>query len=242
MPKETNDNPRILFLDIETRPAIIASFGIRDQHITHKQILKDGGTICVGVKFRGDRKTRVLSTWEHGYSEMIVETHRLISEADAVATYNGASFDIPKLMGCFLLEGLPPPPSPTQIDIYKAVRRMGFICNKLDYIAPLLGLGGKVKHAGLEMWLAVMDGCPKAQAKMARYCAGDVRLTEQVYDRVLPYIATHPHLGFTAPDACGKCGSSNTQHRGFNRTKASKTQRIQCQDCGGWQQGKRTAA
>ena len=44
-----NENtPRILFLDIETKPAIVASFGIWDQHIGHKQILRDGGVICVG--------------------------------------------------------------------------------------------------------------------------------------------------------------------------------------------------
>ena len=56
-----NDNPRILFLDIETKPAIVASFGIRDQHIGHKQILKDGGVICVGMKRAGEKKVRVFS-------------------------------------------------------------------------------------------------------------------------------------------------------------------------------------
>jgi hypothetical protein len=238
----TNDNAKILFIDIETKPAIIASFGIRDQHIGHKQILKNGGTICVGLKFKGERKVTVLSEWEHGYSTMIAETHRLISEADAVASYNGISFDMPKLMGCFLLEGLTPPPPPTQIDIYKAVRKLGFICNKLDYIAPLLGLGAKVKHEGLELWLKVMDGCPKAQARMAKYCAGDVRLTEAVYDRVLPYIANHPHLGDAQRDSCGACGSSRLQSRGVRRTKANFIARQQCQACGSWQDGKRSKA
>ena len=94
----------------------------------------------VGYKWAGEKGTKVLSVWEHGWQAMIEETHRLISEADAVASYNGASFDMPKLMGNFLLAGLPPPPPPTQIDIYKSVRKLGFICNKLDYIAPLLGL------------------------------------------------------------------------------------------------------
>jgi uncharacterized protein YprB with RNaseH-like and TPR domain len=234
--------PRILFLDIETKPALVYTFGIRDQHIGHNQIKEDGGTICVGLKWSGERKVRVLSEWEHGYDEMIREVHRHLCEADAVATYNGASFDIPKLMGCFLLAGLPPPPPPTQIDIYKAVRKMGFICNKLAYIAPLLGLGGKVKHEGLEMWIKVMAGCPAAQRKMARYCAGDVRLLEDVYERVKPYVADHPHLGFAHRDACGACGSRNTQRRGFRRTKASRIARIQCQNCGAWQTGKREAA
>lgn len=63
--------PKVLFLDIETKPAIVASFGIRDQHIGHKQILKDGGTICVGVKWRGQAKTTVFSDWEHGHEVML---------------------------------------------------------------------------------------------------------------------------------------------------------------------------
>jgi uncharacterized protein YprB with RNaseH-like and TPR domain len=238
-----NENtPRVLFLDIETKPAIIASFGIRDQHISHKQILENGGTICVGVGWGHENKVRVLSTWEHGYRPMLDEVHRLISEADAVCTYNGASFDMPKLMGNFLLEAMPPPPPPTQIDIYKAVRKMGFICNKLDYVAPLLGLGGKVKHDGLEMWLSVMDGDPKAQRKMARYCAGDVRLLKQVYERIRPYIYNHPHLHNTPPRHCGSCGSSHVHVSKYRRTKASKIQQLHCQSCGSYFDGKRESA
>lgn len=236
------DAPRILLLDIETKPAIVASFGIRDQHINHKQILKDGGTICVGWKWRGEKRVRVVSEWEQGYLPMLQEVHGLLSEADAVATYNGARFDIPKLMGNFLVAGMAPPPPPTQIDIYRTVRKMGLICNKLDYVAPLLGLGAKVKHDGLEMWLKVMAGCPKAQARMARYCAGDVRLLEDVYDRVRPYMTNHPHLAETKRDSCGACGSTRTQARGFRRTKASIIQRLQCQACGSWQDGRREAA
>jgi uncharacterized protein YprB with RNaseH-like and TPR domain len=238
-----NDNePRILFLDIETKPAIVASFGIRDQHIGHKQILKDGGVICVGLKWSDEKRVRVLSEWEHGWQGMIEETHKALSEADAVATYNGASFDIPKLMGCFLLADLPPPPPPTQIDIYKSVRKLGFICNKLDYIAPLLGFGAKVKHEGLEMWLSVMEGDRKAQKKMTTYCAGDVRLTQEVYERVKAYVFDHPHMGMTPALACGTCGSHRVQSRGVRRTKASFIQRLQCQRCGGWQSGKRVKA
>jgi len=239
--QSANDNPRILFLDIETKPAIVASFGIRDQHITHKQILRDGGVICVGLKWAGDRRAKVYSDWEHGHADMLRIVHEHLSEADAVATYNGASFDLPKLNGEFLIAGLPPPPPPTQIDIYKAVRKLGFICNKLDYIAPLLGLGSKVKHDGLEMWLAVMDGDAKAQRRMAKYCVGDVNLTEEVYRRVKPYVYDHPHLANCGPLQCGSCGSHRVQSRGVRRTKASFIQRMQCQACGSWQSGKRVA-
>ncbi len=237
-----NDNPRILFLDIETKPAMVYSFGIRDQHIGYKQIAQDGGTICVGLGWLGESKVRVVSDWDHGHSAMIREVHAAISEADAVATYNGARFDLPKLMGDFLLEGLAPPPPPTQIDIFKAVRKLGFICNKLDYIAPLLGLGSKVKHEGLDLWIKVMAGDVAAQKRMTKYCAGDVRLTKDLYERVKPFIADHPHMRDTSRDACGACGSTRMQSRGVRRTKASHIARLQCQACGSWASGKRTKA
>lgn len=238
--------PRILVLDIETKLVEAYTFSIRDTHITHKQI-KDlpasARTIhCVGYKWIGERRTTVLSEWAHGYSEMIRRTHEVLSEADAVVTYNGASFDIPKLNGQFMLEGIPLPPPLTQIDLYKAARKLGFICNKLDYIAQIMGLGSKVKHPGLEMWIATLNGCPKAQRKMTKYCAGDITLTEAVYARLLPYITDHPHLGDTDRDACGACGSSRLQARGVRRTKTMFIARQQCQACGSWQSGKRTKA
>jgi hypothetical protein len=229
--------PGILFLDIETKPAVVASFGIRDQHITHKQILKDGGVICVGLKWATDKRATVYSEWKHGRQAMLDATHAALCEADAVATYNGASFDIPKLQGEFLLAGMPPAPKVTQIDIYRAVRKLGYISNKLDYVAQILGLGNKVKHEGLDLWLKVMDGDEAAQRRMAKYCTGDVMLTQAVYDRVRAYIENHPHMGVTRPMDCGACGSSRTQARGWSRTKASIRQRYQCQACGSWSLG-----
>lgn len=239
-----NAIPKILFLDIETSLILAYSFGIRDQYITHKQIAndRDGKLIhCVGLKWLGG-KAWVLSEWEHGYSGMIRGVYDALMEADAVVTFNGAKFDLPKLEGQFQLEGLPPPPAPTQVDLYLAARKLGHICNKLDYLAPLMGLGSKVKHPGLEMWIGCFNGDPKAQKKMAHYCAGDVRLTEDVYKELRPYIRNHPHMGMTRRDECGACGSTRTQARGFRRTKASLIQRLHCQACGSWQDGRREAA
>lgn len=233
------ERPRILLLDIETKPALVYSFGIRDQHLTHKQIAQDGGTICVGLKWLGEKKVTVLSEWEHGYIRMLEGVHKALSECDAVASYNGARFDIPKLMGNFLLAGMLPPPPLTQIDIYKSVRKMGLICNKLDYIAPLLGVGSKVKHEGLELWIKVMAGDEKARKKMARYCAQDVRLLEDVYNRILPYIDNHPRIANRHGLTCPNCGSDHLTSQGWKITRTTRVQSLKCADCGSWTQGRR---
>jgi len=236
--------PKILFLDIETSLLTAYTFGIRDQHIQHSAIADDrGGKLIhmVGLKWRGKR-AEVLTEWEHGYEGMMRATCEAIIEADAVSTYNGARFDIPKIRGACLLAGLPPPPSPTQIDLFKTARSMGFVSSKLDYIAGALGLGSKLKHDGFSMWVDVFNGCPKARAKMARYCAGDVNLTEKVYERLRPYIINHPHMAEVKRDQCGACGSTRLQSRGVHRSKAYITQRLQCQNCGSWASGRREAA
>lgn len=234
--------PRILFLDIETKPAIAHVWQLFDVTVGLSQVVEPGGTICFGAKWAGDRKMIFHADWLDGHAEMVKAAHRLFCEADAVVTYNGDRFDIPKLRGEFLLADLPPPPPVTSIDVYKAIKKCGLMSNKLAFVGPQLTGEGKVKHEGHELWVKVMAGDPSAQAKMERYCSQDVKLLEKVYRRVLPYIPNHPHMGLTKRESCGACGSTRTQARGFRRTKASIIQRLQCQACGSWQDGRREAA
>lgn len=238
----SNGEPRILVLDIETKLLDMLAFGIRDQFIAHTQIKDIPASArlihCVGLKWLGQRKVTVLSEWEHGYSEMIERTRDALDEADAVVGFNHEAFDMRKLQGQFALEGIHLPKPPTNIDIFKTARKMGFPSSKLDYLSQAFGIGSKVKHPGFEMWRDVYNGCPKAQAKMVRYCAGDVRLTEQLYLRFLPYLDNYPHLRDRSGHSCAKCGGAVTS-QGWKRTRHYKVQSLKCGDCGAWQQGRR---
>lgn len=237
------DKPRILFFDIETRPMLAEVWGMFDQNIGLNQVREFGSTICVGAKWSDSKEVMFFSDWQHGHRGMLEAIHALWSEADAICGYNNNKFDNKKLQGEFLKEGMPPPPPASSIDLYLTVRgQFGFDSNKLDHVASLLGLGNKLKHDGHTLWSSVLQGCPKAQAKMERYCKQDVRLTERVYHKLRPYIRNHPHLGYTSPVACGACGSYRTQKRGVRRTKASIIERIQCQNCGSWLDGRRSKA
>lgn len=232
--------PKILVLDIETKPNTVYTWGLFNQNVGLPQIKEAGGPICFAAKWVGEKSVFFHAEWqEGGHKAMVEAAHALISEADAVVTYNGDKFDLTKLTGEFLLAGLAPPPPPTSIDLYKTIRKMGFTSGKLGYVGPLLGLGGKVENAGFSLWVKVMAGNPVAQKAMERYCVGDVKLTEKLYVRVLPYIRNHPHLGNTGRGACGSCGSAHLQSRGTRRTKAFSIQRLQCQQCGSWQDGTR---
>jgi DNA polymerase III epsilon subunit-like protein len=237
-----DNEPKILVVDIETKLIDVRAFGIRDQYLDIKQIVnipKSARTIhCIGWKWLGERKAHVLSEWEHGYEGMIVGIRDKLDEADAVLGFNHINFDMKKMKGQFALLGLDLPKPPTNIDIFKTVRQMGFPSSKLDYIAQAFGIGRKVKHPGFEMWADCLDGCPKAQRKMALYCAGDVRLTEQVYERLLPYLDNYPHLRERSGHACAKCGSTNLTSQGWKRTVHYRVQSLKCEN-GHWSQGKR---
>jgi RNase_H superfamily len=231
---------KILLLDIETKPAqayIWRAYG--EQNVSVDQLIDAGGIICVGAKWLGEKKTYLYSDWEHGHVEMLVAIHEMLSHADAVVTYNGDRFDLPKLQGEFLLNGLGPTPPCTSIDVIKSVRKFGFFMNKLAFIGPLLAQGQKVDTGGFTLWTKVMAGDVKAEKKMAKYCVQDVVLLEKLYLRIRPFIKNHPHLGKVGAHQCGACGSTKVHSRGSRRTKAFKIQRLQCQDCSSWQDGTR---
>jgi hypothetical protein len=233
------NDARILVIDIETKPTTAYVWGLFDVNISIDQIISPSAPICFSAKFMGEPTTYFFSDWEHGHSNMIAAAHELISQADAVVTYNGDKFDLPKLRGEFLLEGLPPPPPVTSIDVYKAVRKLGFQSNRLAFIGPFLKVGEKVKNEGFSLWTKVMDGDTAAQSRMQKYCIGDTTLTEKVYALLRPYIVNHPHLGEAGAHTCGACGGSHLHKRGTRRTKAFAIQRLQCQDCGSWSDGPR---
>ena len=233
-------NRKILILDIETRPAqayIWRAYG--EQNIGVEQIIDPGDIICVGLKWLGDKETFLYSDWEHGHQEMLTAVHAAMCEADAVVTYNGDKFDLPKLQGAFLLAGLGPTKPQTSIDVVKAVRKLGYFVNRLAFIGPFLGVGAKIKHEGFDLWVKVMEGNEPAQRRMARYCKQDVKLLEKLYLKIRPFIKDHPHMGNVKGHACGACGSHHVQSRGWRRTKYFRIQNIQCQSCGSWQSGKR---
>lgn len=232
-------NPKILFLDIETKPAIAYVWKLFDVNIGLEQLIQPGGVLCFGAKWYGERDCEFYSEWEHGREEMIQKAYSMMSDADAIITYNGDSFDIPKLKGEFIVNGLPPVPPCTSIDVFKAVKKFGFQSNKLAFVGPYLKIGKKVKNAGFSLWVDTMNGDPKAQKQMQRYCVQDVRLLEKLYDAVRGYIHNHPHLGEKGEHTCGACGSGRLHSRGFRRTRSFKIQRLQCQECGAWQDGKR---
>lgn len=238
----SNVTNKILFLDIEWKPATAYVWRMWDENISPDQLIDEGGLLCFCANWDGSKEYMFWSEWEHGRQAMAEAALGLLSEANAVVTYNGDKYDIPKLRGEIILANLRPPPPPTSIDLIKTVKKFGFVMNRLAYIGPLLKAGKKVKHEGFQLWRSVIEGDERARKRMTKYCIQDVRLLVDLYARVKPFIYNHPTLEATPKDACPTCGSDKIQNRGYRRTKTFKIQRRQCTACGSWHNGPRTKA
>lgn len=232
---------RILLLDIETAPNVAYVWNLyKEYSIPLQRLIKPSRMICWASKWYKKGGIEFASEWGDGRDVMLLKLHGLLQEADAVVTYNGDKFDLPRIMGEFIQLGFDHPGPLTSIDLYKTVRRLGLPSGKLEYVAEALGIGSKLKHEGFEMWRGIEDGNPASQKHMEKYNKHDTRLLEKAYTALRPYIKNHPFLGSTKPNRCPACGSGKVQRRGTRRTKAFIIERIHCQKCGSWGDGSRS--
>jgi hypothetical protein len=243
---------RVLTLDIETAPSLAYAWGLHDQHIGLPQLVEPTTVLCFAAKWLDSPRVEFRSVYHDGHDEMVRRAHELMSEADAIVTFNGRSFDCKHLRREFILAGLTPPAPHADIDLYLAVRKQfRFLSNKLQHVAEQLGLGSKTKHTGFQLWVDCLTGDDATKAKawrlMRAYNVQDVRLTEALYLKLLPWIPNHPNAALHNAEhgvvsACQRCGSFNLQRRGYAVTTLGKYGRVQCTDCGAWgREAKRVA-
>lgn len=165
------------------------------------------------------------------------EVHSLLSEADVVVHYNGTAFDIPTLNREFEKLRLGPPAPFREVDLWKAVaKKFNLASNKLEYVVKYFGIGQKIKTSGMDLWIGCMNGDPKSWRLMEKYNRGDVKITEKLYDHILPWIPNHPNYSMYEGESmlCPNCGSTDVQKRGVERTQTQAYQRYQCNQCGKW--------
>ena len=243
---------KILGIDIETAPNTAHVWGLFNQNIGINQIQQTGRVMCWAAKWRGEKTVEFMS--EHpglpfadgdtAHLNMIIRAHELLDEADAVLSFNGKRFDMPTLNREFLKYGMAPPSPYHHIDLLMvAKRQFRFASNKMDHLACELGIKGKVKHSGHELWTKCMAGDAASWKLMKRYNIQDVRMMELIYDAMLPWIVTHPNHGMYTDSigtVCTNCGGSHLQSRGFAVTRTQKYRRLQCTDCGTWLRGRTT--
>ena len=234
--------PKLLVIDIETSPITAYTWGPKWE-TNLIEIIDDSQILCFSAKwFGGKQLTKGMPDYK-GYQKgllddkkLIEHIHTLLEEADAVITQNGRAFDMKTINARFVKHGMKPPAPYKIIDTLSEARRhLKLPSYKLDDMCKYFGIGTKLSHEGFELWKKCMAGVKTAWATMKKYNAHDVRLTEELYTKLRPFMKTHPNFStFADKHACPKCGSGNVHARGYAANSTTMYQRAQCNACGGW--------
>lgn len=237
-PQAPDGKMKVLYIDIETRPNLVYTWGLFNQNIGVNQIVEPCRMLCFAAKWEGQDEIEFYSEWDQGQMKMVLEAWRLLDSADCVVHYYGSQFDRPHLYREFLLQGFPPPSPFRQIDLKLAVgKQFKFTSNKLQFVSEILGLGGKEEHEGFPLWSKVINGDADAQERMRTYNMRDVELLDELYQVLLPWIPGHPSRTLYEPGACcPRCaaGVELMVDSGYYFTKLSKFEQFRCKSCDGY--------
>lgn len=234
--------PKILIFDLETAPlrAYVWRLWKQNVHPLNGQLQSEWFLLTYSAKWLFDSKVYSGKlTPEEVTSEddtrLVKEMWDLFNEADIVIAHNGIQFDVPMMNGRFLKKNLPPPLPYKIIDTKKvAAKQFNLPSNKLDYIAQFLGLGRKI-DTDFELWVNCLKGDTKALSDMELYNIQDVRILEDVYLALRPYIQPHPNLGLYITEdteCCPSCTSTELKWEGNYTTYSNTYKAFRCNHCG----------
>jgi predicted PolB exonuclease-like 3'-5' exonuclease len=255
--KRKSQGLRRLFYDIETSFGIYCNFGQGwNKTIGMHDEIVDPKIICISFKWEDENKVNTLE-WDKGDDRKLIESFiKVLDVADDIIAHNGDGFDLPWIRGRAIKHGIPMRWDYPITDTLKMARKRAgkgfkFQSNRLDYIAKYLGVGRKIK-SDMQWWKDITFPCflpelfpmtktyDKAMDNMTKYCEMDVKVLQDVYHTLTPYVEHKHHaaiiLGGNVWD-CPRCGSDDVYKRGVTVSKMGiRRKRMSCNDCGGQHQ------
>ena len=233
--------PRILFIDIETRPLEVYTWQLKNYGYTPVGMIKgDWGIVSVAAKWRGkskvyqyDLRRNITSKDEIG---MLRKISKLLNQADIVIGHNSKKFDIPMITGRLKLYKLPRLQSFAQIDTLTESRKLyRFPSYSLEYLTGILCTKFKKMthrtYPGMELWFACLRGVCRAWKEMAKYNINDVRATEELFDIMAPDMNLNWTKYRGLDGAICQCGSTEFNENGHHYTPEGKFKRYYCKHC-----------
>lgn len=227
--------PRILFVDIESSD-LKADFG---------------NMIAFGYKYQGEpgHVISLLDVNKHCRTckrvdavddkALVEQAHAILVAADVIVTWYGKGFDSKFLNTRVLDAGLPPLPNTPHVDLYfTAKHHLLLSSNRLANVQDFLGLKTSKTPLTKRVWRQAQAGHVPSIEYVVTHCLKDVEVLEEAYDRLKPYVRSHPRMsGVAGPGVpgCRVCGAA-VQRRGQVATiLKGPRQRVQCTKCGHWE-------
>lgn len=242
------EQAKILLFDIETSPIIAPVWSLWNQNINSDQILRDWNILCWSAKYLFEDKIYSMKLnkreLKEGDDKRITEgLWQMLDDANIVIAHNLKKFDKKKAQTRFLKHKMGLPNHYQEIDTLVSARKQFAISsNRLDFIAKkFFEVEGKMEtEKGL--WDKVMGNpykgiAPDVEAldRMGQYCDQDVRVLEEVYLRLRPYITNHPNVALfigSEFNICKACGSPEFEPIGEYTTIVNIYEGYRCRTCG----------
>lgn len=241
--------PRLCFWDIETSKIDVAfstySLGDMPSYLKPKYITRDWWVISAAWRFMGDNTVYNVSTLQNSgdFSNNYDNDFRVVkviaevlNNCDIVVAHNGDNFDWKKIYAKCLKYGFTPK-KPLMIDTLKIARKeFKLTSNKLSFLADYLEIENKDDAPN---WDAVQKGCKESTEYCVQYNKQDVKVLEDVYLKLRPYIKNHPNMNhFTSKEnICPNCGSDDIMIAGSAYTRTTEKLQYKCNACGAFSTG-----
>lgn len=239
--KSGNSEPRVLLIDIENTPYSVYTWDNNPRTpISHENIIKEAEMLCAAWMWLGEDKVYSIQAPPGGGDFQVArKLQEVISEADAVVAHFGDGHDIPWIMTRCLVHNLGPLKPVVQIDTWKLCkRRFKLYNNKLAYLAQKLGLVHGKLDTDFQLWKDCMAGDKVARAHMLLYNEQDVRVLEQVYQKIRAFdwvprinralFVENPDLRAQTCPHCGALGLIWDSFRDFRTVRRNQYKCVKC--------------
>jgi hypothetical protein len=242
MASKKKAGPKMLFIDIETRPMLVYAWGLFDQTIALNQIKEDWCILSFAAKWGDDKKMFYADQSQvkdvNDDKKLLEEIWKLLDEADIVVGQNVKKFDVKKINARFFAHDMKEPSSYRVIDTLSiAKKKFALSSNKLEYMSHTFNEKYKKlshkKFGGFSLWTECLAGNQEAWKEMEKYNKYDVLATEELYHKLAPW-DNSINFGVYNDDEDQKCSCGSEKEldkKGFAYTAAGKFQRYRCVDC-----------
>jgi hypothetical protein len=244
---------KVLVLDIETSPLLVYVWNLKDQYVGLNQMIQDWHIIAWSAKWLGEPASAIKYYDQRNLKvgndlPILRPLWKLLNQADIVLTQNGKAFDAKKINARFMLHGMKPPRPYKHLDTYLIAKKAAsFTSHSLEYLSERFCTKyKKLSHAkfpGLSLWAECLKGNRAAWDEMKTYNIHDVLATEEFYEKIKAWAPATDPKPFHSPNTSGRCRTCGENgrmtKRGYTFKLKSKYQRLQCQECGGWDIGEK---
>ncbi len=231
---------KILYIDIETSPNIAMVWATGKQFVAHNQIIHERQIICISYKWEGSDKIYNIHWGVNKQCDLnlLKKIIPVLNKADLIIGQNHERFDIKWINTRIAYHRLDPINIKTLTleDTMKLARANFYLnSNSMAYMSKYFKIEQKKDGGGWDrVKKIVLDKDKDALLEHIDYCNGDIKTTEELYNRMKPYVNLTKSIATIDKgdrNDCPSCASVNVQKYGKYYTRLGTYQKYRCMGC-----------